>query len=139
MTDQDLDAVASIQERITRAPVSDQWRENLAQHVGDKLQSGIVADEHGQVLGFIFGEVKVGGFGAETSGWFEKVGVAPEYMGSGIGRNLAQGLITHFQAQGVQDVLTSVMWDSSDMLAFFKDLDFDRSPFINLQIRLETD
>ncbi len=137
LTHDDLTAVVSIQERITRAPVSDQWREMLAQHVGDNHYPGIVADMGGQVVGFIFGEVKVGGFGAEISGWLEMVGVAPEHMGSGIGRALAKELLRHFYAQGVRDVLTSVRWDSGDMLAFFKNLGFDRSPYINLQINLE--
>ncbi|MGD8561056.1 MAG: hypothetical protein PVG03_00905 [Desulfarculaceae bacterium] len=55
MIGQDLDAMAGIQERITAAPVSGQWREKPARHVGDELQSGIVAGEHSHVLGSIFG------------------------------------------------------------------------------------
>lgn len=137
MTNQDLAAVVSIQERITRAPVTDRWREMLAQHVENKLQPGIVADKEGQVVGFIIGEVKVGGFGAEISGLLELVGVIPEQMGAGIGHSLAQELLNHFKDQGVEDVLTSVMWDSGDMLAFFKNLGFDRSPYINLQLKLK--
>lgn len=139
MTNEDLAAVIKIQERITRAPVSDNWREMLAQHVGNKHLPGIVAENEGKVMGFIFGEVKVGGFGAEISGWLEMVGVAPENMGAGIGRALAEELLRHFRAQGVRDVLTSVMWDSGDMLAFFKNMGFDRSPYINLQLTLGED
>lgn len=136
MTNQDLAAVVNIQERITRAPVTDRWREMLAQHVGNKHMPAIVADKDGQVIGFIFGEVKIGGFGAEISGILELVGVTPEHMGAGIGRALAQALLKHFKAQGVEDVLSSVMWDSGDMLAFFKNLGFDRSPYINLKLKL---
>lgn len=139
MTNEDLAAVIKIQERITRAPVSDNWREMLAQHVGNKHLPGIVAENEGKVMGFIFGEVKVGGFGAEISGWLEMVRVAPENMGAGIGRALAEELLRHFRAQGVRDVLTSVMWDSGDMLAFFKNMGFDRSPYINLQLTLGED
>lgn len=136
MTDQDLAAVALIQERITRAPVSDRWREMLAQHVGSDSQIGIVAEKDGQVVGFIFGELKVGSFSAEISGWLELVGVVPEQMGAGIGRALAEELLKHFKSLGVEDVLTSVKWDSGDMLAFFKNMGFDRSPYINLQVKL---
>jgi len=139
MTNQDLAAVINIQERITRAPVSDRWREMLAQHVDEKGQTGIVAVKDGTVVGFIFGELKVGSFSAETSGWLELVGVVPEQMGSGIGRSLAQALLDFFKEQGVQDVLTSVKWDSGDMLAFFKNMGFDRSPYINLQLKLGKD
>lgn len=137
MTNQDLAAVVSIQERITRASVTDRWREMLAKHVDKKHMPGIVAEKEGQVVGFIIGEVKVGGFGAEISGILELVGVIPEQMGAGIGHSLAQELLNHFKAQGVEDVLTSVMWDSGDMLAFFKNLGFDRSPYINLQLKLK--
>jgi ribosomal protein S18 acetylase RimI-like enzyme len=136
MTDQDLAAVVNIQERITRAPVTDRWREMLAKHVGNKHRPAIVADKDGQVIGFIFGEVKIGGFGAEISGILELVGVTPEHMGAGIGRALAEALLDYFRTQGVEDVLSSVMWDSGDMLAFFKNLGFDRSPYINLKLKL---
>jgi ribosomal protein S18 acetylase RimI-like enzyme len=136
MTDQDLAAVILIQERITRAPVSDRWREMLAQHVGSDSQIGIVAEKDGQVVGFIFGELKVGSFSAEISGWLELVGVVPEQMGAGIGRALAEALLNQFKSLGVEDVLTSVKWDSGDMLAFFKNMGFDRSPYINLHVKL---
>jgi predicted N-acetyltransferase YhbS len=136
ITDQDLEAVVNIQERITRAPVTDRWREMLSKHVGNKLRPAIVAVEDGKVIGFIFGEVKVGGFGAEISGILELVGVAPEHMGAGIGRALAEALLDYFRAQDVENVLTSVMWDSGDMLAFFKNMGFDRSPYINLKLKL---
>jgi L-amino acid N-acyltransferase YncA len=137
MAKEDLEAVVGIQERITRTPVTDRWRAMLANHVQNKLMPGIVAEKEGQVVGFIIGEVKVGGFGAEISGILELVGVIPEQMGAGIGHALAQELLNLFKAQGVEDVLTSVMWDSGDMLAYFKNMGFDRSPYINLQLKLK--
>ena len=139
MANEDLAAVVSIQERITRTPVTDRWRDMLANHLNNKHMPGIVADQDGRVVGFIIGEVKVGGFGAEISGILELVGVIPEKMGAGIGHALAQELLSHFKTQGVEDVLTSVMWDSGDMLAFFKNMGFDRSPYINLQLKLGRD
>ena len=136
MTKEDLPAVVSIHERITRGRVSERWRQMLAEHVDDPNLPGLVAEKDGRVVGFIIGEVKVGGFGADISGWIEMVGVTPEYMGSGIGRTLALRLMDHFAEQGVEDVCTSVRWDSGDMLAFFKNLGFDRSPFINLRYKV---
>jgi ribosomal protein S18 acetylase RimI-like enzyme len=129
-----MERVISIQQSITRQPVSDRWRDMLAKHVDNDSQIGIVAETDGKVSGFIIGEIKVGGFGAELTGWLEMVGVAPDQMGSGVGRALAQGLFEDMARQGVTEVLTSVRWDSGDMLAFFKSLGFDRSPFINLGV-----
>jgi ribosomal protein S18 acetylase RimI-like enzyme len=137
MAKEDLAAVIGIQERITRTPVTERWREMLAQHVNNKHMLGIVAEQDGKVVGFIIGEVKVGGFGAEISGILELVGVVPEKMGAGIGHALAQALLESFKDHGVEDVLTSVMWDSGDMLAFFKNMGFDRSPYINLKLKLQ--
>jgi len=132
----DLERVIIIQERITRKVVSPAWRQMVGEHVGAVKQPGIVAEAGGQVVGFIIGEIKVGGFGTELSGWIEMAGVAPDHMGAGVGRALAQAMLEHFKAQGVEEVMTSVRWDSGDMLAFFKNLGFDRSPLINLRLRL---
>lgn len=132
LSEADLSQVVQIQERITKAAVTDRWRNMLAAHVGNADLPGFVAEEDGKVLGFIIGEIKVGGFGADISGWIELVDVIPEHMGSGIGAALANRMMEHFTEQGVADICTTVRWDSGDMLAFFKNLGFDRSPFINL-------
>ncbi|MBI4800205.1 MAG: GNAT family N-acetyltransferase [Desulfarculus sp.] len=134
LTSEDMEQVIAIQQSITRQPVSPNWRKMLAQHVSDPCQAGLVAEIDDKVIGFILGEIKVGGFGSELTGWLEMVGVSPEHMGAGVGRALAQGLFEYFTKQGVTEVLTAVRWDSGDMLAFFKNLGFDRSPFINLRL-----
>lgn len=134
MNSQDVEQVVRIQQSITRQPVSDRWRGMVAAHVGNDEQVGFVAEVDGKVLGFVIGEIKVGGFGSEVTGWIEMVGVNPEHMGSGVGRALAQALFGYFSERGVQEICTAVRWDSGDMLAFFKNLGFDRSPFINLQL-----
>jgi len=54
-------------------------------------------------------------------------------MGQGIGAALAQEIFAFYRARGIDNVYTSVRWDSTDMLSFFKILGFDRSNFINLR------
>ena len=56
----------------------------------------------------------------------------PEHMGSGLGAALAEALFEALAKRGVDEVFTSVRWDSGDMLAFFRKIGFDQSPFINL-------
>ena len=133
MSPQDVEQVVRIQQSITRQPVSERWRGMVSGHVDNEEQVGFVAETDGKLLGFVLGEIKIGGFGSEVTGWIKMVGVTPEHMGSGVGRALATSLFDHFRAQGVEEICTSVRWDSGDMLAFFKNLGFDRSPFINLQ------
>ncbi|MGD8561054.1 MAG: GNAT family N-acetyltransferase [Desulfarculaceae bacterium] len=139
MTEDDLAQVVDIHKSITRKEITPRWREMLSSHVDNSEYPGYVAENDGQVVGFIIGEIKVGGFGAELSGWIEVVEVNPDYMGQGIGGALARRLLEHFASEGVLDVLTAVRWDSGDMLAFFKNQGFDRSPFINLQLKLGQD
>ena len=54
-------------------------------------------------------------------------------MGRSIGASLAKEIMKYYQARGVENVYTSVRWDSTDLLSFFKTLGFDRSNFINLR------
>ncbi len=136
MTADDVASVVQIQQSITRQEVTARWRNMLASHVGNPDGPGFVAEKDGKVVGFILGEIKVGGFGSELTGWIEMMGVTPEQMGAGIGRTLAKALFDYFKAEGVQEICTAVLWDSGDMLAFFKNLGFDRSPFINLKLKV---
>lgn len=133
ITHDDIPQVVDIQARIVRKEVSDLWGRMIARHVDTEDQVGFVAEDQGKVAGFIIGEIKIGGFGSEVTGWVEMMGVSPELMGSGIGKGLAQCMFDFYAEHGVSDVLTSVAWDSGDILAFFKGLGFDRSNFINLE------
>ena len=54
-------------------------------------------------------------------------------MGQGIGAALAEEIFGVYRTRGIENVYTSVRWDSTDMLSFFKTLGFDRSNFINLR------
>jgi ribosomal protein S18 acetylase RimI-like enzyme len=54
-------------------------------------------------------------------------------MGRGIGESLAKEIFKIYKETGITSVYTSVRWDSTDLLSFFKTLGFDRSNFINLR------
>ncbi|MCB2192108.1 MAG: GNAT family N-acetyltransferase [Deltaproteobacteria bacterium] len=135
MTQDDLDEVQRIQARITRQSVPQTWMDMLAKHVDKIYRLSYVAEEGGKVRGFTLGEIKIGGFGTELSGWLELVGVDPDYMGSGVGAALVEALFGALRERGVQEIFTAVRWDSGDMLAFFKKLGFDQSSFINLRLK----
>jgi len=133
MKKEDLPEVQRIQSRITRQEVPQSWVDMLAEHVGKTYRLGFVAEEDGGVHGFILGEIKIGGFGTELSGWLELLGVEPRLMGSGVGAALVEALFAALRGREVREIYTAVRWDSGDMLAFFKKIGFDKSPFINLR------
>jgi N-acetylglutamate synthase-like GNAT family acetyltransferase len=76
------------------------------------------------------------GFGEEKGAWIATFAVHPRYMGQGIGAFLAEETFKVYRDQGITSVFTSVKWDSTDLLSFFRRLDFERSDFINLAKKL---
>jgi ribosomal protein S18 acetylase RimI-like enzyme len=95
----------------------------------------LVAVERGEVVGFIMASQKNWGFGLVTSGWIELVGVHPDHMGRGIGKDLGEVVMDHFKDQDIDDVYTAVKWDYADLITFFKSIGFGRSEFINLRYK----
>lgn len=94
--------------------------------------ANLVAELKGKVIGFIISYTLSGGFGIDKSAWIAMVGVDPKFMGKGIGKAMAEELFRFYKEKGINNIYTSVRWDSTDLLSFFKTLKFDRSDFINL-------
>ena len=56
------------------------------------------------------------------------------------GRAKKKKVVPRFKSRAEKDIkhiYTSVRWDATDMLSFFKTMGFDRSDFINLRKGLE--
>lgn len=133
---QDVQTALRIQRKITGKAPKAGWKRELETHIKEYPRECLAAEYAGALAGFIIGEVKTLEFGVEKSGWIVIVGVDPEFMGQGIGKKLGRKLLSHFRKKGIKQVFTAVPWDSSDLLAFFKSLGFERSEFINLERRL---
>ena len=134
---EDVSEIVAIQESILQKKVSKKWVQMVEHRLKKQEALSFVALKDGQVVGFIIGEIKGEGFGLEQSGWIEVVGVHPRQMGVGIGRILAEKLLSFFKKEGIRDIHTAVRWDAGDMLSFFKTIGFDRSQFINLRKHLD--
>jgi len=104
----------------------------IYEQVRNTGMANFVAEIKGKVVGFIISYTLSGGFGIDKSAWIAMVGVDPKYMGRGIGKAMAEELFRFYKDQGISNIYTSVRWDSTDLLSFFKTLKFDRSDFINL-------
>jgi ribosomal protein S18 acetylase RimI-like enzyme len=86
-----------------------------------------------KVVGYMISTTLYAGFGIRKSAWIMAIGVHPDYMGQGIGLALANRVCDIYRAKQVESIYSSVMWDSIDVLSFFKKLGFKRSEFINLK------
>ena len=137
MKEGDITQAADIHRRVVReglGPSTNYPIENLFKSFIKKSpKTCIVAEKDNKIAGFVIGSIKEWVFGVERSGWIELVEVDPKLMGMGIGKNLGEYLIKHFQDEDIKEVYTSVKWDSGDLIAFFKSIGLDKSSFINLE------
>ena len=134
---EDARDISRINAVITRKPAKDEFRrmvEELAQSTGNM---SYVAEYQGKIVGYMITYLLSGGFGIEKSAWIADVGVEPKFMGQGIGKALANEIFKFYSDKKIKSIYTSVRWDSTDMLSFFKTLGFDRSNFINLRKEME--
>lgn len=106
----------------------------IAEHLQFKENdASFVAEMDGQVMGYMISYVVYGGFGVEKSAWIASLGVDPKVMGQGIGQKLAAQTFEVYKRMGIKQIYSSVIWDSVDLISFFKSLGFERSDFINVK------
>ncbi len=129
----DAEQIAKIYSSIIRKPANADFKKLIRLHAESEKDLCYVAEHDGQIVGFMISYILTLGFGIEKSAWIATLGVSPEYMGQGIGESLAKEIFKIYKEIGITSVYTSVRWDSTDLLSFFKTLGFDRSNFINLR------
>ena len=134
---EDADQISRIQASITQTSVNIDFRKIVDDRVKNVEEAAFVAEFEGEVVGYMISYILLGGFGIEKSAWIAMFGVDPKFMGQGIGKKLAEVVFEFYSRKGINNIHTSVMWDSTDLLSFFKTLGFDRSEFINLRKELK--
>lgn len=130
---EDVEEIGGIQERITKVPITQDFLEIIRENAQKPDNACFVAERNGKIVGFMVSSILSGIFGVERSAWISILGVDPKFMGQEIGRALAREIFTFYESRGIKSIYTSVRWDSTDLLSFFKTLGFDRSNFINLK------
>ena len=134
---EDADEISRIYAAITRQAVDSDFKRVIEGHAIRDDGACFVAEHENQVVGFMISYILTAGFGMTKSAWIATLGVDPHFMGKEIGASLAKEIFKYYKAQGIENVYTSVRWDSTDLLSFFKTLGFDRSNFINLRKMLQ--
>jgi ribosomal protein S18 acetylase RimI-like enzyme len=133
MREDDADEVSRIDAAITMAPSRLNFKPIVAEAARKDSNASLIAEIRGKVVGFMISIITAGIFGTEKVAWISMFGVDPKYMGQEIGKSLAKGIFGHYKEKGVKKIYTSVRWDSTDLLSFFKAIGFERSNFINLR------
>lgn len=135
---EDAGDVSEIYSLITQRPVAPDFMRLVGEHAHrDDHEAPFVAELNGRVVGFMISYIVTLGFGAEESAYIATMGVHPRHMGQSIGTEMAKEVFKFYEARGITRVYTSVRWDSTDLLSFFKTMGFERSDFINLTRELK--
>jgi len=133
MKKEDADEVSRIDAAITKSPSRLNFKPVVVEATKKSPNASLVAEFRGKMVGFMISYITAGNFGTDKVAWIAMFGVDPKYMGQEIGKSLAKGIFDHYREKGVKKIYTSVRWDSTDLLSFFKALGFERSDFINLR------
>ena len=137
MKKSDADGVRRIDTAITSKPSEFDFERLIAAEVKRTDDASFVAVIEGKVVGYMVSYITSGNFGTDRCAWIARFGVEPKYMGQSIGQSMAKSVFKFYKAKGIKTVYTTVKWDSTDLLSFFKTLGFDRSDFINLRKTLD--
>jgi predicted N-acetyltransferase YhbS len=131
---EDAQAIEDIRVAISQQDANVDFLKLVKQHVSDgNGTTSLVAEVNKKVVGYMISTTLYAGFGIRKSAWIMAIGVNPDYMGQGIGLAMAHRICDIYREKGVSSIYSSVMWDSIDVLSFFKKLGFRRSEFINLK------
>lgn len=134
---EDASDIDRINKVITKYPEKDEFKRMVEELAQGRGNMSYVAEYQGKVVGYMITYMLMAGFGIGKSAWIAAVGVEPKFMGQGIGKSLAKEIFELYSKKGIKNIYTSVRWDSTDMLSFFKTMGFDRSNFINLRKKME--
>lgn len=131
---EDAQAIEDIRAAISPQDANVDFLKLVKQQASDGNDAtSLVAELNGKVVGYMISTMLYAGFGIRKSAWIMAIGVHPDHMGTGIGLALANQVCDIYRNKQVESIYSSVMWDSIDVLSFFKKLGFKRSEFINLK------
>ncbi|MDP2268589.1 MAG: GNAT family N-acetyltransferase [Deltaproteobacteria bacterium] len=133
----DAGEIGRISSSITGKHNRTDFQSVIGRQAHSEDDASFVAERESKLVGYCISYVLSGSFGMEKNAWVAMIGVDPNFMGQGIGEMLAREALNHYKERGITQIYTSVRWDSTDILSFFKTLGFQRSDYINLHKNLE--
>jgi GNAT superfamily N-acetyltransferase len=133
----DAGAVAAIDAAHTRALEESWWESVVGRHTrstAESIRVGLVAEVDGEVVGYLFGQIRAFEFGSEPCGWIYAVGVHPDHLRAGVATALFEAARRRFREKGARLVRTMVRRDDVPVLTFFRTQGFTGGPYVELEM-----
>lgn len=135
----DLEAIVAIDEKVSKQNRREYYARKIATITDPErsINTSIVAEINGKVVGFVMGDVYFGEFGIpETSATIDTLGVDPTIQNKGIASELLDQFMMNMKVAGVNKVYTLVNWDDFALEKFFSRHKFVPSKRINLEYQM---
>ena len=135
----DIDSIVAIDNKVTHQNRREYYARKIDTITDPErsINTSIVAEVDGKVVGFIMGDVYFGEFGIpETSATIDTLGVDPSIQNKGLASELLDQFMMNMKAAGVNKVYTLVNWDDFALEKFFSRHKFVPSKRINLEFQM---
>jgi predicted N-acetyltransferase YhbS len=122
MTERDLPAVIRCDRKITGRDRTAYYARKVAEALRESaVRVSLVAEEQGELAGFLMARVDFGEFGrTEPTAVLDTIGVDPGNARQGIGRALVEQLRLNLGTLRAEQLVTEVAWNDPGLLAFFE-------------------
>jgi predicted N-acetyltransferase YhbS len=135
----DLEAMTAIDAMYFGVSRPEYYKEKLDTATrGAGINSSLVAEYDGQLVGFIMGQLFTGEFGIpETTANLDTIGVHPMAAGIGVAGKLIEQFVDQMAKLGVTTIHTLVDWNDKNLLLFFHRSGFVPSKRLSLELSVK--
>ena len=132
----DLDAIVAIDAFASKEPRQEYYERKIAGILNKNanINTSIVCEIDGKVVGFVMGYVFFGEFGiTDATSTIDTLGVHPDFRKHGVAAEMLDTFMMNMKAAGVRKVYTLVNWDDFALEKFFSANKFVPSKRINYE------